>query len=53
VCGVGGALAHLRSLQRAFSDALLQHLPGAQQQAPTGDACAGALNLAAQAALRC
>jgi N-acetylglucosamine kinase-like BadF-type ATPase len=53
VCGVGGALAHLRSLQRAFSDALQQHLPGAQQQAPSGDACAGALNLAAQAALRC
>jgi len=53
VCGVGGALAHLRSLQRAFSAALEQRLPGTQQQAPAGDACAGALNLAAQAALRC
>ncbi|MBM5806755.1 MAG: N-acetylglucosamine kinase [Cyanobacteria bacterium M_surface_10_m2_179] len=53
VCGVGGALGHLRSLQRAFSEALQQRLPGAQQQAPAGDACAGALTLAAQAALRC
>ena len=53
VCGVGGALAHLRSLQRAFSAALEQRVPGTQQQAPAGDACAGALNLAAQAALRC
>ena len=53
VCGVGGALAHLSSLQRAFCSALEQRVPGVQQQAPAGDACAGALNLAAQAALRC
>jgi phenylacetic acid degradation operon negative regulatory protein len=53
VCGVGGALVHLRSLHEAFSEVLQQHLPGAQQQEPAGDACAGALTLAAQAALRC
>ena len=53
VCGVGGALTHLRSLQEGFDRALSQRIPGAQQQAPAGDACAGALNLAAQAALRC
>jgi glucosamine kinase len=53
VCGVGGALAHLRSLQQGFHAALTRRLPGVQQQTPAGDACAGALNLAAQAALRC
>jgi N-acetylglucosamine kinase-like BadF-type ATPase len=53
VCGVGGALAHLHQLQRAFAAALEEHCPGARLQQPAGDACDGALALAAQAALRC
>jgi N-acetylglucosamine kinase-like BadF-type ATPase len=53
VCGVGGALQHLGTLQTAFSRAVERHCPGAQLQAAAGDACAGALSLAAQAALRC
>ncbi|MFM8605214.1 MAG: BadF/BadG/BcrA/BcrD ATPase family protein [Cyanobium sp.] len=48
VCGVGGALTHLAGLQRAFSEALAQHLPGARIEAPAGDACDGALAMAAQ-----
>ena len=53
VCGVGGALEHLHQLQRAFAAALEEHCPGARLQQPAGDACDGALALAAQAALRC
>ena len=53
VCGVGGALQHLGTLQAAFSRAVERHCPGTQLQAAAGDACAGALSLAAQAALRC
>jgi N-acetylglucosamine kinase-like BadF-type ATPase len=53
VCGVGGALAHLHQLQSAFGAALQVRCPGAQLQPPAGDACEGALALAAQAALRC
>ena len=53
VCGVGGALEHLHQLQRAFARALEEHCPGARLQQPAGDACDGALALAAQAALRC
>ena len=53
VCGVGGALEHLGTLQGSFARAVERHCPGAQLQAAVGDACAGALSLAAQAALRC
>ena len=53
VCGVGGALEHLGTLQGFFARAVERHCPGAQLQAAAGDACAGALSLAAQAALRC
>ena len=52
VCGVGGALRHLRSLQEGFTAALQAQLEGAQLREPAGDACEGALSLAAQAALR-
>ena len=52
VCGVGGALRHLRSLQAAFAAALQARIEGARLQQPAGDACEGALSLAAQAALR-
>ena len=53
VCGVGGALLHLTQLQHAFAAALREQCPGAQLQDPAGDACCGALDLAAQTALRC
>jgi glucosamine kinase len=53
VCGVGGALTHLAALRNAFAQALEQACPGARLVPPVGDACAGALRLAAQAALRC
>ena len=53
VCGVGGALEHLGTLQGSFARAVERHCRGAQLQAAAGDACAGALSLAAQAALRC
>jgi N-acetylglucosamine kinase-like BadF-type ATPase len=52
VCGVGGALLHLQALQQAFQTALRQRLPKATLQEPAGDACSGALNLAAAAAVR-
>ena len=52
VCGVGGALRHLSSLQAAFAAGLHSQLAGVQLQEPAGDACEGALSLAAQAALR-
>ena len=52
VCGVGGALLHLQQLQAAFRVALQQRLPAASLQAPEGDACSGALGLAAQAAIK-
>ena len=53
VCGVGGALQHLSQLQEAFGAALQRRCSGARLQEPKGDACAGALDLAAQTALRC
>ena len=49
VCGVGGALLHLQQLQQAFQTTLRQRLPQATLQAPAGDACSGALSLAAAA----
>jgi N-acetylglucosamine kinase-like BadF-type ATPase len=52
VCGVGGALHHLPQLQRDFRAALQQRIPAATLQDPAGDACSGALSLAAQAALK-
>jgi N-acetylglucosamine kinase-like BadF-type ATPase len=53
VCGSGGALRHLSQLRAAFAGALQRQAPGARLVPPAGDACAGALELAAQAALRC
>jgi len=44
---------HLASLRHRFEATLQQHCPGARLQQPTGDACDGALTLAAQTALRC
>jgi N-acetylglucosamine kinase-like BadF-type ATPase len=52
VCGVGGALRHLQQLQQGFRAALQQRLPAATLQEPAGDACSGALSLAAQAAIK-
>ena len=52
VCGVGGALHHLSVLRQGFSRELKRRLPQAELQPPGGDACSGALRLAAQAALR-
>jgi N-acetylglucosamine kinase-like BadF-type ATPase len=48
VCGLGGALTHLTGLAQAFRDHLAQRLPGARLVAPAGDACDGALALAAE-----
>ncbi|MEY3767654.1 MAG: hypothetical protein RLZZ11_724 [Cyanobacteriota bacterium] len=53
VCGVGGALRHLGSLRSGFAAALQEACPEAKLVEPAGDACEGALSLAAQAALRC
>jgi N-acetylglucosamine kinase-like BadF-type ATPase len=53
VCGVGGALRHLSRLPQAFAAALGRRCPTARLVEPRGDACDGALGLAAQAALRC
>jgi N-acetylglucosamine kinase-like BadF-type ATPase len=50
VCAVGGAAVHLVALRERFAAALQRHCPGAHLQQPAGDACAGALNLAAQTA---
>lgn len=47
VCAVGGAVAHLAPLRNGLADALAAQLPGAQLVAPAGDACTGALALAA------
>ena len=52
VCGVGGALRHLQQLRQGFRATLQQHLPAARLQDPAGDACSGALSLAAQAAIK-
>ena len=53
VCAVGGAAVHLGALRGRFETALAARCPGARCLPPAGDACAGALNLAAQAPLRC
>lgn len=46
VCGLGGALTHLATLQEGFRESLARRCPGAQLVAPAGDACDGALALA-------
>jgi hypothetical protein len=48
VCGLGGALGHLPIFAAAYHQALAAALPGARTVAPAGDACHGALDLAAQ-----
>ncbi len=48
VCGLGGALGHLPVFKAAYRQALAAALPGARSVAPAGDACRGALDLAAQ-----
>jgi len=52
VCGVGGALRHLPQLHQGFQADLQQRLPAATLQEPAGDACSGALSLAAQAVIK-
>lgn len=47
VCAVGGAVTHLAPLRDGLADALAAQLPGARLVAPVGDACTGALALAA------
>jgi phenylacetic acid degradation operon negative regulatory protein len=47
VCGMGGALTHLGELRRCFASALQTALPGARLVEPRGDACSGALAIAA------
>ena len=46
VCGLGGALTHLATLQQGFRESLARRCPGARLVAPAGDACDGALALA-------
>jgi glucosamine kinase len=48
VCGQGGALCHLPTFAAAYRQALAAGLPGATVVEATGDACAGALSLAAE-----
>ena len=48
VCGLGGALTHLAGLGQAFREQLARRRPGAWLVAPAGDACDGALALAAE-----
>ena len=50
VCPMGGALEHLEGLRRGLATGLAAALPGAQLQSARGDACAGALHLAARLA---
>ena len=47
VCAVGGAVEHLRPLRSSLESALAAQVPGARLQQPQGDACDGALALAA------
>jgi N-acetylglucosamine kinase-like BadF-type ATPase len=48
VCGLGGALTHLEGLRAAFQQSLAERLPAARLAPPAGDACDGALALAAE-----
>ncbi|MCP9771910.1 N-acetylglucosamine kinase [Synechococcus sp. Tobar12-5m-g] len=52
VCGLGGALTHLPCFAAAYGAELQHTLPGAEPVAARGDACDGALWLAADALLR-
>ena len=47
VCPMGGALRHLEQLRGPFSRSLAQDLPGSRLVGAAGDACQGALALAA------
>ncbi len=48
VCGQGGALRHLPTYAAAYRQALTTRLPGATLVEAAGDACDGALSLAAE-----
>ena len=50
ICPQGGAIEHLAVLRRRFREQLAIRLPAAQLAEPAGDACSGALALAAQLA---
>ena len=52
VVGLGGALEHLPSFERAVHDALETLQPGAVWQRAAGDACSGALTMARELRLR-
>ncbi len=47
VCPMGGALSHLEQLRLPFTSRLAEVLPGSQLIAAAGDACQGALAMAA------
>jgi N-acetylglucosamine kinase-like BadF-type ATPase len=47
LCCVGGAMDHLVPLRHSFERALADRLPGVVARPPLGDACSGALALAA------
>jgi N-acetylglucosamine kinase-like BadF-type ATPase len=47
VCAVGGAVEHLRPLRSGLETVLAAQLPGTRLRLPLGDACDGALALAA------
>lgn len=47
LCCVGGAIEHLVPLRTGFAQALAERLPGVVARPPLGDACGGALALAA------
>jgi N-acetylglucosamine kinase-like BadF-type ATPase len=47
ICAMGGGLIHLPGLGERFRQAVGEHLPRARLVAPIGDACQGALQLAA------
>ena len=48
VCPMGGALSHLEQLSGPFSRSLEQALPGSRLVTAPGDACQGALAMAAE-----
>lgn len=48
VCAVGGAVTHLAQLRQGFAEQLARRLPAARLVPPAGDACDGALALAAE-----
>jgi N-acetylglucosamine kinase-like BadF-type ATPase len=48
VCCLGGAIEHFEPLQFSLRQVLEERLPGAELKAPLGDACSGALAIAAE-----